>query len=64
MNAQLSRRLGRVWLEVEQRLSIDEADRYVEAAYKAKSFDDLPENLKTLVLEIEKSNPPPERILD
>ena len=53
MNAQLSRRLGKVWLEVEQRLSMDEVDRFVELALQANSFDELPDSLKNLVLEIE-----------
>ena len=64
MNVRLDRRLGRIWSQVEQRLSLEETRKFRDAAFKAKTFDDLPESLKSLVLEIEKSGPPPERLLD
>lgn len=53
MNIQLDKRLGKIWLVVEQRLSLEETREFRDAAFKAKDFDELPESLKSLVLEIE-----------
>ena len=55
MNIQLDKRLGRIWLEVEKHLSMEETDIFRNAAVKAKDFDDLPKVYKDLVLEIESS---------
>jgi hypothetical protein len=66
MNIRLDRRLGRIWMQVEQRLMFDlqEIENFRKAAVKAKDFDELPQPYKELALEIEKSDPPPERLLD
>lgn len=53
MNVQLDKRLGKIWMEVERRLSLEEVDRFRNAAVKASAFDDLPQTYKDLVLEIE-----------
>lgn len=53
MNIQLDKRLGKVWMQVEQRLSLEEINKFRRAAVRAKDFDDLPQNYKDLVLEIE-----------
>lgn len=64
MNVRLDKRLGRIWLVVEQRLSLEETRKFRDAAFKAKDFDELPQAYKELALEIEKSDPPPERLFD
>lgn len=66
MNVRFDRRLGRIWLQVEQRLEFDwdEIESFRKTVVKAKDFDDLPQAYKDLVLEIEKSDPPPECLLD
>lgn len=53
MNVQLDRRLGRIWDKVRERLSREKVSEFLDAAVQAKSFDDLPEVYKNLVLEIE-----------
>lgn len=55
MNIQLDKRLGKIWMQVEQRLKfdLDEIENFRKAAVKAKDFDDLPQIYKDLVLEIE-----------
>ena len=65
MNVRLDKRLGRIWMQVEQRLEFDfdEIENFRKAAVKAKDFDELPQAYKELALEIEKSVPPPERLI-
>ena len=53
MNIQLDKRLGKIWLIVHERLSLQEVNEFRDAAFKAKDFDDLPPSYKDLVLEIE-----------
>lgn len=53
MNIQLDKRLGKVWLVVEQKISLEKTRKFRDAAFKVKDFDDLPEVYKDLVLEIE-----------
>lgn len=55
MNIQLDKRLGKIWMQVEQRLKfdLDEIENFRKAAYTAKDFDDLPPSYKDLVLGIE-----------
>lgn len=53
MNIQLDKRLGKIWFVVEQRLSLEETYKFRDAAFKAKDFDELPQDYKDLVLEIE-----------
>lgn len=53
MNIQLDKRLGKIWLIVHERLSLQEVNEFRDAAFKAKDFDDLPLSYKDLVLEIE-----------
>ena len=66
MNVRLDRRLGRIWMKVQKKLEFDfdEIENFRKAAAKAKDFDELPQAYKELALEIEKSDPPPERLLD
>lgn len=64
MNPKLDRRLGRLSFHIYKRLTLEEAVEFVDAAVRAKDFNDLPQVYKHLVLEIEKSDPPPERLLD
>lgn len=56
MNVQLDKRLGKIWMEVERRLSLEEIHKFRDAAVQAKSFNDLPQTCKDLVLEIESSS--------
>ena len=55
MNIQLDKRLGKVWMQVEQRLKFDlnEIEYFRKAAVKAKDFEDLPQSYQDLVLDIE-----------
>lgn len=53
MNIQLDKRLGKIWLIVHERLSLQEVKEFRDAAFEAKDFDDLPQVYKDLVLEIE-----------
>ena len=53
MNIQLDKRLGKIWLIVHERLSLQEVNEFRDAAFIAKDFDDLPLSYKDLVLEIE-----------
>ncbi|WP_009632996.1 hypothetical protein [Synechocystis sp. PCC 7509] len=55
MNIQLDKRLGKIWMQVEQQLKfdLDEIENFRKAAVKAKDFDDLPPSCKDLVLKIE-----------
>lgn len=53
MNVQLDKRLGKIWMRVEQQLSLEEINKFRNAAVNAKDFDDLPQGYKDLVLEIE-----------
>lgn len=55
MNIQLDRRLGKIWMQVEQRLKfdLDEIESFRKASVQAKDFDDLPRSYQGLVLEIE-----------
>lgn len=55
MNIQLDKRLGKIWFVVEQRLSLEETRKFRDAAFKAKDFDELPQDYKNLVIEIEGS---------
>jgi hypothetical protein len=64
MNVRLDKRLGRILFVVEQRLSLEETRKFRDAAFKAEDFDELPQPYKELALEIEKSDPPPERLFD
>lgn len=59
MNPQLDRRLGRIWIKVQKRLSMKEVDKFRNAAVRAKDFDDLAEDYKNLVLEIESDSARP-----
>lgn len=56
MNIQLDKRLGKIWLIVHERLSLQEVNEFRDAAFKAKDFDDLPQIYKDLVLDIEGSS--------
>ena len=53
-------------MKVQKKLEFDfdEIENFRKAAAKAKDFDELPQAYKELALEIEKSDPPPERLLD
>lgn len=53
MNVQLDRRLGKIWDKVRERLSREEVNKFLDLVVKAKSFDDLPQAYKDLVIEIE-----------
>ncbi|HCF28661.1 MAG TPA: hypothetical protein DEV81_15990 [Cyanobacteria bacterium UBA11049] len=64
MNVRLDRRLGRIWDKVRERLGKDETNKFLDFVVQAKDFDNLPQAYKELALEIEKSDPPPERLLD
>lgn len=53
MNIQLDKRLGKIWMEVERQLNLEEIHKFRDAAVRAKDFNNLPEVYKNLVLEIE-----------
>lgn len=55
MNIQLDKRLGKIWMQVEQRLKfdLDKIENFRKAAVKAKDFDALPQSYRDLVLEVE-----------
>lgn len=56
MNVQLDRRLGKIWDKVRERLSREEVNKFLDLVIQAKSFDDLPQVYKDLVLEIERGS--------
>lgn len=53
MNVQLDKRLGKIWMEVERQLNLEQIHKFRDAVVRSKDFDDLPEVYKDLVLEIE-----------
>lgn len=57
MNIQLDKRLGKIWMQVEQQLKfdLDEIENFRKAAVRAKDFDDLPQSYRNLVLAVESS---------
>lgn len=55
MNPGLSRRVGRIMVsKTITSLEPDELNKLIEAAKKADTFDDLPEDIQTIILEAEK----------